>query len=572
MSKYGIDGQLASSLKPERPDTVSIHPDSVSGNRRIFYLSVQTVFNAILIGGIAKFLVLVIRLFTNISFYGKWSYGDLSPGGNHLGWYVVFVPLVGGLIVGIMARYGSPAIRGHGIPEAMEQVLLNESRINPIIILLKPLSAAISIGTGGPFGAEGPIISTGGAFGSFIGQLFRVTPDERKILLAAGACAGMSAIFGTPLSAVLLAIELLLFEFSPRSIVPVALACVTGAAMHFMLFGTDPTFPMPDIPQPSTLALVIYLAVGAVIGVTAALVSKSVYWVEDLFEHLPVHWMWWPAIGAVAVGIVGYFAPATLGVGYANITNLLGNSLPLKIVVCLFFLKFLSWCIALGSGTSGGTLAPLLTIGGALGNLLGVFLVRFYPELGLNIMTCALIGMAAMFAGASRALLTSIVFALEATMQPHGLLPLIGACTCAYFASFLITKSSIMTEKIERRGVSMPQSYEPDVLKLLQANEAMNTDPSVLMLHAALLGETSDFIFPENKLSIAIDLMAKHHLELLPVIAHDEQKTLVGVISHKEIFTAYYEHHRQRQASQKTISIRHRSLKVAVRGRRFFTW
>ena len=523
-----------------------------------------------------------------------------------------------------MAKYGSPAIRGHGIPEAMEQILVNESKINPIIIFLKPISAAISIGTGGPFGAEGPIISTGGAFGSLTGQLMKVTPNERKIILAAGACAGMSAIFGTPLAAVLLAIELLLFEFSPRSIIPVALSCVTGAAMHFALFGTAPAFAVPAIPEPSGIAIVTYVVLGFIIGIAAALVSKSVYFIEDLFEQLPFHWMWWPAIGAVVVGCVGYFAPRTLGVGYSNIQNLLSGTVPLYMLFTLCFLKFLSWSISLGSGTSGGTLAPLLTIGGALGCLLGLVTLRLFPGSEINVMTCALIGMAAMFAGASRALLTSIVFALECTMRPHGLLPLLGACTASYFISFFLMKGSIMTEKMERRGVSAPHSLEPDILHQVLVKEVMNEDANALSIDNTIKearewikenglqqGQVTAFvlvdkdgmlagtlprkiifakntpdktqltditehigpyIFEENRLSLAIDLMAKYDIDLLPVIAHGEEKRVIGTLSHKEIIGAYSRRRHEGDNYQRAISLKRRGIKVILKGKQLLHW
>lgn len=410
---------IAPSLELEEEDA-ALNP---MVNTRLLFISIQVVFNAIVIGFMAKVMVALINLITNISFYGKFSLEDASPAHNHLGLWVIIVPVVGGLLVGIMAKLGSKAIRGHGIPEAMEQVLTNKSRIKPMVTLLKPISAAFSIGTGGPFGAEGPIISTGGAFGSLAGQLMHITPNERKVMLTAGATAGMAAIFGTPISSVLLAVELLLFEFSPRSIIPVALACATGAAMHLLLFGINPVFGMPDIPEPSYQSLIIYVVMGAVIGVVAAFISKSVYWIEDLFEKSPIHWMWWPAIGAIAVGVVGYFAPNTMGVGYYNITNLLTGNVALPLIVGLSLMKFISWSISLGSGTSGGTLAPLLTIGGGTGLLLGTLVLKLFPQASINLPTCALIGMAAMFAGSARALLTSIVFAFETTQQPHGLLP-----------------------------------------------------------------------------------------------------------------------------------------------------
>ncbi|MCW3120938.1 MAG: chloride channel protein [Flavipsychrobacter sp.] len=590
--------------------------------KRVFYLSIQAIFNAILIGIVAKLLVGLISFITNISFYGKWSFEETSPAGNHLGLFVIILPVIGGLIVGVMARFGSPAIRGHGIPEAMEQILLNESKINPIIIFLKPISAAISIGTGGPFGAEGPIISTGGAFGSLTGQLLKVTPNERKIILAAGACAGMSAIFGTPLSAVLLAIELLLFEFSPRSIIPVSLACITGAAMHFIFFGTAPAFAMPAIPEPSSIAMVMYVLLGVIIGVAASVVSKAVYFVEDMFEHIPMHWMWWPAIGAVVVGVVGYFAPLTLGVGYSNIQNLLSGSLPLYTICTLCFLKFFSWCISLGSGTSGGTLAPLLTIGGALGSLLGMATLRLFPGCEINIMTCALIGMAAMFAGASRALLTSIVFALECTMQPHGLLPLMGACTASYFISFFLMKGSIMTEKIERRGVSTPTAFEPDVLQQVLVKEVLNEESTVLnkentikearewikenginegqatafvlvdnegglsgtiqrkqvfgkqyadnTLLTEVITDIGPYVYEESRLSLAVDLMTKYELDMLPVIAQGNNKPVIGVLSHKEILSAYSKRRHEGENYQRAISLKRRGIKVILKGKQLF--
>jgi CIC family chloride channel protein len=592
-------------------------------NKRVFFLSLQAIVNALVIGLIAKVLVGLIALITNLSFYGKFSFEESSPAGNTLGLFVIVVPIIGALIVGVMARFGSAAIRGHGIPEAMEQVLMNESKIKPIITFLKPISAAISIGTGGPFGAEGPIIATGGAFGSVAGQIMRITANERKILLAAGACAGMSAIFGTPVSAVLLAIELLLFEFSPRSIIPVALSCVTGAAMHFALFGTEPVFAMATIPEPAGISMVVYVLLGIIIGIVASLVSKSVYLVEDLFEKLPIHWMWWPAIGAVAVGVVGYFAPLTLGVGYSNITGLLSGHLSLQIMLSLCFLKFISWVISLGSGTSGGTLAPLLTIGGALGGLLGTGTLAMFPGSEINIATCVLIGMAGMFAGASRALLTSIIFALETTMQPHGLLPLLGACTASYFISFFMMKGTIMTEKIERRGVFAPSSFEPDILQKVAVKEVYTDEVNLLhtdntikearewikangdkeglaaafivvddetklvgsikrtaifdksnsdsTLIQELLSVPLLYIYEEKRLSLAVDMMDKYQVDLLPVVSPDQDKKVLGTLSHKEIFMAYRKRRHEEEIHSRAISLRHHGMRMILKGKQLLS-
>jgi H+/Cl- antiporter ClcA len=525
-------------------------------NKRVLYLAIQAIVNAILIGLIARLLVYLIDFVTNIAFYGKFSIHPASPAGHHLGMMVVLVPIIGSIIVGIMARYGSKAIRGHGIPEAMEKIILEESRIPPIITFLKPLSAAISIGTGGPFGAEGPIIATGGAFGSVTGQWMHISSTERKIILAAGACAGMSAIFGSPLAAVLLAIELLLFEFSPRSIIPVTLACITGAGMHILLFESRPVFEMPAIPAPSDTALIVYVVFGLIVGVVASLVSKSVYAMEDLFEKLPIHWMWWPAIGAVAVGVVGYFAPVTMGVGYSNIQHLLTGSLPLQMLLVLCFLKYISWVVALGSGTSGGTLAPLFTIGGALGALLGTYALQLFPSLGINVATAALIGMAAMFAGASRALLTSIVFALETTGQSNGLLPLIAACIAAYAISFFMMKESIMTEKIHRRGVKTPNAYEPDVLQ--------QTKVQVLMSPVPQDYASTFHVHVSDDIAIAAEIMGKHNIDSMFVLNDDE--IAEGIITSSAILQFYSKEKAKTHRYESPAKTR----RMMVKGRRLF--
>jgi len=525
-------------------------------NKRIVYLSIQAVFNAVIIGLLAKVLVALIMLVTNIAFFGRLSFQPASPVANQLGWLVVIIPVAGSLVVGVMARFGSKAIRGHGIPEAMEKIIMEDSKIPPAITFLKPLSAAISIGTGGPFGAEGPIIATGGAFGSLTGQLMHISPAERKIILTAGACAGMSAIFGSPLAAVLLAIELLLFEFSPRSIIPVALASITGAGMHLLFFESAPVFMMASIPVPGIGALGIYILLGFLIGIIAALVSKSVYAVEDLFEKLPVHWMWWPAIGAIAVGVTGYFAPFTMGVGYDNIQQLLTGSLPLSMLLALCFLKYISWVIALGSGTSGGTLAPLFTIGGALGALLGMAALHYFPSLQINIATAALIGMAAMFAGASRAFLTSVVFALETTGQLNGLLPLMGACAAAYLVSFFLMKGSIMTEKIQRRGVQTPDSYEPDILQ--------TTNVALLVTPMKVENETMPYVYTTDDAGLAAEMMGKYGQASLLVLDNKKSRKPVGIITTASILEFYS---RQKQKDHQYDSP-NRTRRLMVQGRK----
>lgn len=583
--------------------------------KRLLRICCISVTIAISVCFIARLLVWLINLVTNISFYGTFSAAFHSPSANHLGLWVIVIPAIGGLVVGFMALYGSAAIRGHGIPEAMEQILTNKSRIKPSITFLKPVSSAIAIGTGGPFGAEGPIIATGGALGSTVGQLFKITAAERKVLLAAGATAGMSAIFGTPIAAVFLAIELLLFEFSPKAILPVALACITGAAGHHVLFDAGPVFPMPSLSAPSNAALAIYSGIGVITGVLSIGLTKIVYFIEDSFEKLPIHWMWWPAIGGLTVGVIGYFAPRTFGVGYDNIITVLSGTMALAIVVRLCFFKFLSWAIALGSGTSGGTLAPLLTIGGAAGAVIGYVLIKFFPNSGINIPMSALAGMSAMFAGASRAYLTSISFAIEATMQSHALLPLLGACTASYLVSFFFMENTIMTEKIARRGVFTPDSYEADILSKMTVEQAISPDALVLSAQntilevkewlkanvckahefvvldennhyagiisrndifikgldpkttvADLTTAANGFVQSTDSLKQAVSLMAKQNAEVLAVLAPNGK--LTGVLGYRDILSVYKEQLEENEHPHAHISLKRRRLKILLRGRK----
>jgi H+/Cl- antiporter ClcA/CBS domain-containing protein len=427
-------------------------------------------------GVIAKVLVALIGLVTNLSFFGRVSFEMVSPTLDVVGWGVLFIPVAGAVIVGLMARWGSPAIRGHGIPEVMEKVLYGESRIPARLMFLKPLSAAVAIGTGGPFGAEGPVIATGGALGSVVGQVLRVTADERKALLAAGAAAGMTAIFGTPMAAVLLAIELLLFEYRARSIIPVALSAAAAMATRKILLGGGPIFPMPSISEPTWAALAAYVVLGGLVGVAAVLITRVTYAIEDAFERLPIHWMWWPALGAVVVGVVGYFEPRILGVGYEHISQILSGRLLGWSLVALVVLKLVAWAVYLGSGTSGGTLAPLFIIGGGMGALLGSLAAAAFPQLGISVPVAALVGMAAIFAGASHALLASVVFAFEATRQPLGLLPLLAGCSAAYLVSLLSMETSIMTEKLARRGTVVRPEYAMDFLSQVLVREVMATE------------------------------------------------------------------------------------------------
>ena len=438
---------------------------------RLIPISAAAIGIGILSAFVACALLRLIAFFTNALYYGRVSTVFRSPAANHLGWVAVLIPVAGGLFIGLMARYGSERIRGHGIPEALESILINGSKVQPRLAILKPVSAAISIGSGGPFGAEGPIIMTGGALGSVISQLFRLTAAERKTLLVAGAAAGMSATFATPIAAVLLAVELLLFEWKPRSAIPVALASATADAARRYTLGLGPLFPVPHhaifIGPQGLLGCVL---AGLLAGGLSALLTIGVYAAEDSFMKLPIHWMWWPAIGGLAVGLGGMIFPQALGVGYDTIQSLLQGDVPRAVIAGVLLVKSAIWVISLGSGTSGGVLAPLLMMGAALGGVEAMFL----PNEGAGFWP--LISMGAILGGTMRAPFTAILFALELTHDVNVLLPLLVAAMLAHGTTVLLLKRSILTEKVARRGFHLTREYATDPLEVLLVREAMRTE------------------------------------------------------------------------------------------------
>ena len=467
---------------------------------------------------VALALLQLIGLFTNLFFFGRWDTRMVSPAGNQLGLLVLGVPVVGGLIVGLLARYGSERIRGHGIPEALESILINGSRIEPRVALLKPLSAAISIGSGGPFGAEGPIIMTGGAVGSMIAQFLELTSAERKTLLVAGAAAGMSATFAAPLAAVLLAVELLLFEWKPRSMIPVALASATAAAARRYLIGLGPLFPVPPHPifiGPAGLAGCA--VAGLLAGGLSALLTVAVYAAEDAFKRLPIHWMWWPALGGIVIGLGGLVFPEALGVGYDTIAALVQGDVPGRIILGVLVVKSIIWSVSLGSGTSGGVLAPLLLMGGALGGLEAAAL----PDLGAGFWP--LVSMGAILGGTMRSPFTGIVFALELTHDVNMLLPLLVAVTLAHAFTVLTLRRSILTEKVARRGFHLSREYAIDPLEILFVREVVRTAIVALALDTPV-GSLAEVVRRDPP---------KHRQLLYPVI--DGARRLVGVVSRNDL-------------------------------------
>jgi H+/Cl- antiporter ClcA/CBS domain-containing protein len=461
--------------------TASSNSLSQPAQFRIVLVSSLAAGVGLIAGLVAYALYKLIGLFTNLFFFHRWATDFTSVRFNHLGGWVVLVPVIGGLIVGVMAKYGTPKIKGHGIPEAMEAVLTNRSRIAPRVALLKPISAAIAIGTGGPFGAEGPIIQTGGAIGSLVGQVLHTTAVERKVLLACGAAAGMSATFNTPIAGVILAIELLLFEFKSRSFIPLVIASTLATAVHMQLLGPGPMFQVAAMDFGIPHALPFYLVLGPICGLAAVGLSKALYWVEDLFEKLPVDELWWPAIGALGLGLIGYFVPRVFGVGYDTIGDILNGQLVWKILLVVMMAKFAALVISLGSGTSGGLLAPTFLWSAALGGLFAMVGNRLFPSAHLSPGAFALVAMGAVFGAASRATFSFIIFAFEITRDYNSVLPLMLVAVLADgIAMLFMPNSSIMTEKLARRGLRVHQDYEADALTQATVGETMEQEPPVI--------------------------------------------------------------------------------------------
>jgi chloride channel protein, CIC family len=496
---------------------------------RVIPISVMAIVIGFIASFVAWFLLKLIGLFTNLFYYQRINTALSSPAGNHLGLFAVAVPVIGSLIVGLMARYGSERIRGHGIPEAIESILMNGSRVRPRLAILKPISAAISIGSGGPFGAEGPIIMTGGAFGSMIAQFFHLTSAERKTLLVAGAAAGMSATFAAPLSAVLLAVELLLFEWKPRSAIPVALASATAGAARRYILGLGPLFPVPAHPAfIGPEGLIGCVVTGVLAGGLSALLTLAVYAAEDLFQKLPIHWMWWPAIGGVFVGIGGLIFPQALGVGYDTIGLLLKGNVAFHFILGVLLVKSAIWAISLGSGTSGGVLAPLLMMGAALGGIEGMFL----PHFGQGFWE--MVSMGAILGGTMRSPFTGIVFAVELTHDFNMLLPLLVASFLAHAFTVLTLKRSILTEKISRRGYHLSREYALDPLEILSVREVMRT--TVVVLPASgTLEQARELIRPAHKGH------GQHGQHLFPIVENERQ--VIGVVSRNYLLKLFDESH-----------------------------
>jgi H+/Cl- antiporter ClcA/CBS domain-containing protein len=569
---------------------------------RLLYISILAAIVGVLAGIAAEILDRLIGFVTNLAFYGRFS-TELVPVGPALGTIgplVIIIPAIGGLLIGLMARYGSELVRGHGIPEAMEAILLRKSKIPPKVALLKPLSAAISIGSGQPFGAEGPIIQTGAALGSVLGQALHTTAAERKVLLACGSAAGLAAIFGTPIAAVIFAIELLLFEFRARSFIPLAIAATIATEVHIVLFGAGPVFSVGAINFGTPVTLILFLLLGLLCGLAAMGLTRALYWLEDVYHRSHINTYLWPAIGGLFVGIVGYAIPKltygdidVFGPGYAVIGAILASKYVFGFLLVLLVTKSAVWLVSLGSGTSGGVLAPVFLIGAAIGALFGLLVKAAFPGLDVVPAAFAMAGMAAVFGSATRATFASIVFAFEMTQNYQSILPVMFACVIAQVIVSSLTKTSILTEQLRRSGTLISHDYQADMLGMIPVKSVMTQDavkipagmtiaalmerinahdPSVTrhqsmlildetghltgivtrgdLLKAIEAGQTDDPVgqiashdlivtYPDESVREAMMKMLQYNIGRLPVVDPNATHELVGYLSRGSVINAH---------------------------------
>ncbi|HEX2622779.1 MAG TPA: chloride channel protein [Phototrophicaceae bacterium] len=576
---------------------------SVQPEFRLLRVSVLAVVIGMFAGVVAELLHRLIGLVTNIAFYGRLDTEIVSPLQSSLGAGIILVPAIGGLLIGLMAKYGTPMVRGHGIPEAMEAVLMKKSRIPPKVALLKPISAAISIGSGQPFGAEGPIIQTGAALGSILGQALTTPTAERKVLLACGSAAGLAATFGTPIAAVIFAIELLLFEFRARSFIPLAIASTVATAVHMSILGSQPVFPVGEVQFGSPINLIFFLVLGVICGGAAALITRLLYLIEDAFHHLPVSTYLYPAIGGLFVGVVGYLVPHLIysgvdvfGPGYYVIGKILDGSYAFGFLLVLLLAKAGVWLVSLGSGTSGGVLAPVFMIGAALGAIFGLIVRQLFPGMDTAPVAFAMAGMAAVFGSSTRATFASIVFVFEMTQRYEAILPVMFASVIADVVVNHLMHTSILTEQLRRGGVMVHHEYQADVLEMIPVSAVMDSDPVTisaemkvrelmtriddrdprLTRHLALLitdeqnklrgiitrgdllkvlresqeelqdetvlgAGTTDVIvtYPDMPIRAALNQMLRNDIGRMPVVSRSDPSSVVGYLSRANVLSAY---------------------------------
>lgn len=482
-------------------------------------------------GFAAEGVVYSIKFINTLLYYGNFSAEYLEPSESRYGLLVILIPAAGGLVAGLMTFLVTKGSEGEEDSGDAERVLSKDNKSSAGISYFRPVTSIIAIGTGAPFGAEGPVMAAGSAIGSLFTRILRIGKGEGIILLAAGASAGLAGIFGSPFAAIFFSVELLLSEYSPRTLIPVTLASLAAAGVRITLHGTDPMFSIPGLAPPSNISLSMYLLIGGLVGTASVLLTWSVYLTGRIFRKLSVHWRWWPAIGGLCVGMIGYYSPDTLGVGYSVIRDILSGEMLGTALILLFVLKAVSWSVSFGSTVTGGTIAPMFIVGGGLGVTVSGLISMHFPDAGLDPRMAGLVGMAAMFGGVSRAMLTSTVFAFETTLQAHALLPLLLGCTASYLISSLLTGRSIMTEKLVRKGLIVPKDPDTDILEQVLVREVASYGVATLN-GTHTVEEVNDWINSGDE---------NGGFQGFPII--DEKGNLTGVITRRDIYDENVPHY-----------------------------
>ena len=478
-------------------------------------------------GYVALGLLDLIYLLTGLFFHGQWALRPWTPLNHSIGAWVILIPIIGGVLVGLMIHLWEPTLKGHGIPEAMQAVLMDKSIVRARVALLKPLATALAIGTGGPFGAEGPIIQTGAALGSLFGQKLGLSAYDRRVLLAAGAGGGMAATFMAPLAGIMVAVELILFEFRARSFVPVAFAAAIADAIAVHYRGRAPMFPAPIFQLASMHELWLFGLLGLICGLVGWGMTEALFWLDNLFDKLPLRPLavWAPTLGALFLGIIGYFFPQVFGTGYDTIRLILNAHLAAAALLRTSAAKFWALVISLGSGTTGGVFAPSLVIGGGVGAAFGLGWRALLPHAALSPPAFyALCAMAAVFGAIARAPFTAIVFLFELSHDPASVLPLIVCVMAADGLMRLLSPDSMMTGKLAKRGLVVTQDYVAPQFALWTTEAGEIMQPV-----SPLPGEALPVKFHDSLVSVA-HRMIEQHRDYAVVLDDGDPPQPIGVI------------------------------------------
>jgi CIC family chloride channel protein len=544
---------------------------------------------SILVGaltGVGGFLFTrLIQFFTHLFFSQNSSFGSWK----HLS--VIFIPALGGLLVGPLVTYLAPEAKGHGVPEVMYAVARLKGKIRPVVALVKAIASSICIGSGGSAGKEGPIVQIGSGIGSSIAQVFKFSPEFTKVLVACGTAGGISATFGTPIAGVMFAMEVILNDFAARAFTMVVISSVTASVVAGASLGKHAFFNAPGYELVSSWELLFYAILGVLAAVVARLFVKVLYGLEDFFDKLSIPRPLKPALGGLALGLLGFFLPQIFGTGHEVTEAALWQKLSVVLLILLMFGKILATSLTLGSGGSGGVFSPSLFIGAMFGGSLGRFFNYLFPTITAGYGAYSMVGMAAVFAGATHAPITAILILFEMTGDYRIILPVMVATVISTLFASALSRETIYTIKLLRRGVDLAADQEAGVLTKYHVSDIMSFPVESIVESIPLsemveklsstrhsgfpvVNEKEDLVgiitheeiyesipfheelgkvvrvldvmrlsptvaFPEERLDQAVQKLNQSGIDRLPVVLKENPKKLVGIFTHADILKAY---------------------------------